>query len=194
MSDYSEASAVSLSYEQLSEELASLELSIDVAELHGILTGCLVFGGQFQAENYLRSLLLNKTGAAFRQANNALFSLVSITHAWLINFGFDFKLILPNESEGLLIRVAAFNRWCQGFLEGFDMGGIVLDDIESEDILEILQHMDEFSQMNAEDFDYEDDEDEKAFLELTEYVRLAVLQILCDLNEQGAGHQEPVHH
>ncbi len=194
MSDYSEASAVSLSYEQLSEELSSLELSIDVSELHGILTGCLVFGGQFQAENYLRSLLLNKTGATYRQANNALFSLISMTHAWLINFGFDFKLILPNESEGLLIRVAAFNGWCQGFLEGFDMAGIALDDIESEDILEILQHMDEFSQMNAEDFDYEDDEDEKAFLELTEYVRLAVLQILCDLNEQGAGHQEPVHH
>ncbi len=193
MSEYTEASNVSLSYEHLSDELVSLELPIDVSELHGILTGCLVFGGQFQAENYLRSLLVNKTGAAYRQANNALFALISVTHTWLVNFGFEFKLILPS-TEDLLTRVAGFNRWCQGFLEGFDMGGINIDDIESEDVLEILQHIDEFSQMNAEDFEYEDDEDEKAFLEITEYVRLAVLQILCDLNEQGRENQEPIHH
>jgi uncharacterized protein YgfB (UPF0149 family) len=194
MSDYSDATKVNLTYEQLNQELASLELPLDVSKLHGILTGCLVFGGQLQAENYLRSLLLNKTGGAFRTANNALFALFSMTHAWLGHFGFDFKLILPQDTEDLMQRVSAFTRWCQGLLEGFDLSGLTLDEIESEEVLEILQHMDEFSQMDAEDFDYEDEEDEKAFLEITEYVRLAVLHILCDLNEQGAGSQEPVHH
>jgi uncharacterized protein YgfB (UPF0149 family) len=193
MSEYSDATHLSLSYEQLTRELASLDLPMDVAKLHGVLTGCLVFGGQLQTENYLRSLLFNKTGGAFRSANNALFSLFSITQAWLTHFGFDFKLILPNDEEDIVSRVAAFSRWCQGFLEGFDIGGLSLDDIESEEVLEILQHMDEFSQMEAEDFDY-DEEDEKTYLEITEYARLAVLQVLCDLNEQGAGSEEPVHH
>jgi len=193
MSVYSEASAESLSYDQLNQDLAPLELPVQLSYLHGMLTGCLVAGSHFQAENYLRSLLMNKSGADYRQSTNALFSLLAMTQTWLTNFGFDFHLLLPNDDASLSERVLAFADWCEGFMEGLDMGGLSLDDISNEDVLEAIQHIDEFSDIDSNDFDY-NEEDEKAYFEVSEYVRLAVLQIFCDLNEEGSGRLEPVHH
>ncbi len=92
------------------------------------------------------------------------------------------------------MRVAAFVLWCQGFLDGFEMTGLDADSIDSEDVLEILQHFDEFSQMQAQEFAYEDEEDEKAFFEMSEYARLAVLQVLCDLEAEGKESESPLHH
>jgi uncharacterized protein YgfB (UPF0149 family) len=193
MSVYSEASAESLSYDQLNQDLAPLELPVQLSYLHGMLTGCLVAGSPFQAENYLRSLLMNKSGSDYRQSTNALFSILAMTQTWLTNFGFDFHLLLPNDDAPLSERVLAFADWCEGFIEGLDMGGLSLDDISNEDVLEAIQHIDEFSDIDSNDFDY-NEEDEKAYFEVSEYVRLAVLQIFCDLNEEGSGRQEPVHH
>jgi len=183
-----------LDYAQLEDKLLPLQLPMSVAELHGALCGCLVAGGQMQGENYLRSLLVNKSGEMYRESQQALFSLFSQTQAWLSHFGFDFRLVLPDENEDLEVRVAAFVLWCQGFLDGFEMTGLDADSIDSEDVLEILQHFDEFSQMQAQEFAYEDEEDEKAFFEMSEYARLAVLQVLCDLEAEGKESESPLHH
>jgi uncharacterized protein YgfB (UPF0149 family) len=183
-----------LSYAQLEEKLAPLQLPSDIAHLHGTLCGCLVAGGQMQAENYLRSLLVNKIGPEYRESQNALFGLFSMTQTWFSHFGFDFRLMLPGDEEDLEARVRAFVDWCQGFLDGFEMTGLEADDIESEEVLEVLQHFDEFSQMEVDEFDYESEEDEKAFIEISEYARLAVLQVLCDLQAEGNESQAPLHH
>jgi len=193
MSVYSNAKEVPFSYDHFNENLEVLDLPIDVCQLHGILSGCLVAGAPAQAENYLRSLILNRSGPEVREATNTLFSLITITQAWLTNFGFEFHLLLPEDTSLLPERLESFACWCQGFMKGLDMADLSVDDIDNEDILEAIGHIDDFSDMDASDFDYEED-DEKAYFEITEYVRLSVLHIFCDLNETEGGRPEPVHH
>jgi uncharacterized protein YgfB (UPF0149 family) len=179
-------------YEQIIDDLSTLDLDLEVSHLHGLLTGLIVAGASEQAENYLRSLILNKTGPAFHQSTHALFSIYTITHTWLNNFGFEFKMLLPDEDCLLQERILAFSDWCLGFLEGLNLAGLTLEDFESEDDIELLQHFEDFSEMDAEDLEL-NDEDEKAYLDVTEYARLAVLQLFCDLNQQQ-GTDAPAHH
>ena len=193
MSVYSNAKEVPFSYDHFNQNLEVLDLPIDVCQLHGILSGCLVAGAPDQAENYLRSLILNRSGPEVREATNTLFSLITITQAWLTNFGFEFHLLLPEDTSLLPERLESFACWCQGFMKGLDMGDLSVDDIDNEDVLEAIGHIDDFADMDAADFDYEED-DEKAYFEITEYVRLSVLHIFCDLNETEGGLPEPVHH
>jgi uncharacterized protein YgfB (UPF0149 family) len=181
------------SHDQLIDDLSTLELDIDVSHLHGLLTGLIVAGASEQAENFLRSLILNKTGPAFHQSTNALFSIYTVTQTWLNNFGFEFEMILPEIDIGLPERIMAFSNWCLGFLEGLQMSGLSLDDFENEDDIEILQHFEDFSQMDVEDLDF-DNEDEKAYVDVTDYARLAVLQLFCDLNQHEEGQAVPAHH
>ena len=193
MSVYSNAKEVPFSYDYFNDNLQVLALPIDVCQLHGILSGCLVAGAPHQAENYLRSLILNRTGPDVREATNTLFSLITITQGWLTNFGFEFNLLLPDDTCLLPERLESFACWCQGFMKGLDMADLSVDEIDNEDVLEAIGHIDDFSDMDATDFDYEED-DEKAYFEITEYVRLSVLHIFCDLNETEGGLPEPVHH
>ena len=179
-------------YEQMIDDLSTLDLNLEVSHLHGLLSGLIVAGASLQAENYLRSLIMNKTGPSFHQSTQALFSIYTITHTWLNNFGFEFKMLLPDENCSLQERILAFADWCLGFLEGLNLSGLSMDDFENEDDIEILQHFEDFSDMDAEDLEL-NEEDEKAYLEVTEYARLAVLQLFCDLNAQE-GQDVPAQH
>lgn len=180
-------------FDQLTDDLSTLDLDIDVSHLHGLITGLIVAGASEQAENFLRTLIMNKTGPAYHQSTNALFSIYTITHTWLNNFGFEFEMLLPEIDMSLPDRITAFANWCLGFLEGLQMSGLSLDDFDNEDDIEILQHFEDFSEMDIDDLEF-DNEDEKAYLDVTDYARLAVLQLFCDLNKQDEGQVVPAHH
>lgn len=193
MTDLSSSTPTLPTHTQIMENLSALALDVDVSYLHGLLTGFLVAGASTQAENYLRSLILNKTGPSFHQSTHALFSIYTVTQTWLNSFGFQFEMLLPEIDAALPERLQGFSNWCQGFLEGLQDAGLTMDDFENEEDLEILQHLDDFSQMDVDDLEF-DNEDEKAYLDVTEYTRLAVLQLFCDLNEQESGKTAPAHH
>lgn len=193
MSVHSNTSSGALDYDLLLDALTPLNLTMDISELHGLVTGLLAAGGSQQAENYLRTLITNKTGPNYHQTTQALFSILTTTQTWLTNFGFDFQMLLPTDDEDLPVRVEAFSDWSQGFIDGLFMSGISLEEIESEDTVEALQNFEEFSQMSLDDLEF-GEEDEKAFAELIEYARLAVMQIFCDLNDEESGFGEPLQH
>lgn len=193
MSYVSEAQHALADYGQLSNDLAILELNLDPAELHGMVTGLIVGGASEQAEAYLRSLTMNKSGANYHQAMNALFSLYTITHTCLYNFEFNFQLLLPTDEAVLSDRLLAFTSWIQGFLKGLDMSGLCLEDFESEDTIEVLQHLEDFADIEIDGLE-DNDQDEQAYVDVTEYVRLAVMQLFCDLQEDEADSKQTSHH
>lgn len=194
MSVYSDETTSPLSYEKIKEELAVLNLNIDVSQLHGVLTGLLVLGQSRQAEKYLSSLMLNKTGPNYRQANYVIFSILTWTQTRLDNFGFEYQLLLPSDDSSLSERVQCFVDWCEGFMEGIDMAGLSIDDIENTEVIESIQHIDEFSDLDTAEMDY-GDEDEKAYFEISDFVRMAVMQLFCEFNEGGGLPKETtVHH
>jgi hypothetical protein len=193
MSYVSEAQHTLAEYGQLSSDLVILDLNLDLSELHGMITGLIVGGASVQAEAYLRSLTMSKSGAQYHQAMNALFSLYTITHTCLYNCEFNFQLLLPDDDYALGDRLFAFTNWTQGFLQGLDMSELTLEDFESEETIEVLQHLEDIADMEIESLEA-NEQDEQAYVDVTEYVRLAVMQLFCDLQEDESHSQPASHH
>jgi hypothetical protein len=110
----------------------------------------------------------------------ALLALFEQTAKLLSEGGFEFDLLLPDDEESLSNRVDALRHWCLGFLLGlgFARSG---DDWPGESG-ELLKDLVEFTQVDS---DVEGEEDETAFFELVEYVRVAVQVVQSDLSSEG---------
>jgi uncharacterized protein YgfB (UPF0149 family) len=98
---------------------------------------------------------------------------------------FGFQLLLPDDTAGLGARIEALASWCQGFLLGISHGGV--SDIQAlpGELPEIVE--DFLNIARAENFELEnEEEDEAAYMELLEYVRVGVQLFWEELH----GHSE----
>jgi uncharacterized protein YgfB (UPF0149 family) len=102
----------------------------------------------------------------------------------------DYQLFLPDDDESLEARVEALGVWCQGFVYGLAAGGVQEDSVIPDDSKELITDIIEISRAGyvADDEAEErvgvvndDDEDEAAFMEVSEYVRMGVLLIYEEL-------------
>jgi uncharacterized protein YgfB (UPF0149 family) len=86
----------------------------------------------------------------------------------------DFQLLLPDDESPLALRTAELAGWCQGFLYGLGLGGLRGDVELPATISEVMR---DFYEIANTSFDYEsvDEEDEEAYMEIVEYVRVSVL-------------------
>ena len=110
----------------------------------------------------------------------ALFGVYAISQQQLINFDFEFELLLPAEDATLFERASAFSEWCEGFTQGMSAGGMGYDDLQEEEAMEALQHLTDFAQLDQQSLSISE-EDERALMEVNEYARMAVLRIYSDL-------------
>lgn len=97
------------------------------------------------------------------------------TAAGLLDQDFGLELLLPGDEIDLGERTGQLSEWACGFLYAFEMGrgqGLPL----SETVTDYLDVLLEFTRSS---FDTEDggDEDELAYIEIVEYVRIGVLAI-----------------
>lgn len=171
-------------FDSLCDELTRLGTGSNAhpAELHGLACGILAAGFQpnpvqwlQEAANYAEEPRLNAA------ASSPLTELFSASQAQLLEGDFEFQLCLPDdEFYGLPERSESLARWCQGFLHGFAaiQSPLSADDREVlADLTEISRL--EFSQENAEE---NEDEHEGYYVELTEFVRMAVISLYMDHN------------
>ncbi|MFA6302748.1 MAG: UPF0149 family protein [Legionella sp.] len=182
------------SHDEFVESIAVLTLHISASELHGTMCGYLCAVAYDQGEAYLRALLNNKKDKASRNALVSLFSVYSVSQQQITNFDFAFEMMLPDENSSLFDRAEAFTGWCEGFVQGLNLSGVDADQFYEEDAQEALLHISEFSQLDCESLDI-GEEDEKAFMEICEYTRMAVLRLHGDLvaQERDRGSFETTH-
>lgn len=167
------------SYSDFVESMASLFLPGSVSELHGLLCGYLCAGATEQGGTYIRALVSKKETS--KEALLALFSLYSISQQQMNQLDLSFALLLPNDEEPLPDRARAFSEWCDGFIHGLVAAGIEMDHLQEEDAQDALQHLTEFAEMDCESLDTDNEEDERALMEITEYARMAVIRLHGDL-------------
>jgi hypothetical protein len=181
-------------YSSFVESIAVLMLQISASELHGLLCGYVCAGAQRQGESYIRALLNNKKDAESRNALLSLFSVFSISQQQISTFDLEFSLLIPDEEEPLQERAKAFRDWCEGFTQALTTAGVELDSFHEEDAQDALQHILEFSEMDCDSLDVEE-EDERALMEVEEYTRMAVIRLHGDLmmNEREAGTSGKAH-
>jgi uncharacterized protein YgfB (UPF0149 family) len=119
----------------------------------------------------------------------SLEELLSASRAQLADEDMGLALWLPDDSEILEERTMALAQWCRGFLAGLGSDDESLDAM-SEEANEALDDIQQISAAEVVDTE-ESEDDENAFAEIVEYIRVAVLVIREDF--RGPDAQDFIH-
>ena len=162
------------------DAIAVLALPFSASELHGVMCGFLCAGAIPEGETYLRALMTNSNQEATRITSLAIFGVYAVSHQQMSLFDFEFQLFLPDDDAPLANRAEAFSEWCSGFIEGFALAGGEIDSLQEEESQEALQHLEDFAHLDYQALKVTE-EDERAFVDVSEYARMAVLRIYSDM-------------
>jgi yecA family protein len=165
-------------------ELDTLELSLKrvdspltAVELHGLLTGMLSASYAVSFEKVLGEILDEEQDPAdvlVKEAIRNLKTLFDEMKPELNDPEMAFTLMLPDEDAPLPGRLQALGQWCQGFVYGIGRGGVTTAALKG-DSAELLKDFAEISRISEEAEGGEDDEE--AYMELVEYIRVGVMLI-----------------
>lgn len=157
-------------------ESRSLSLGASPSELHGALCGWLAGGGA--SVNDWPARVLADPGTATPAADGALDRLRLTSAAQLADRSFGFDLLLPDADASLSERSGALFDWCRGFLGGFGLAAGAAPNL-SEESSEALGDLARLAAAAPQDDG--DEEDEEAFTEIEEFVRIVALLLHGDV-------------
>lgn len=155
-----------------------------IAETHGVVIGLLA-GGPRQSERELADQLaqLQVGDWTSDKIRENLGPAISTLRSELASPDMDFKPLLPTDDRPLTERTRCLASWVSGFLAGFGAGfgaGSGAPKPESADAAEALRLLEQIARAGT-DPEAGDEEQEAAFTELSEFVRVATLL----LREEG---------
>ena len=177
---------------QLEGLLFDVDAAMSAIESHGALCGMLCAQGSTDAAQWMLQVLgeHEESTKALQQAGKILLQIHQLSVEQMNNSDVEFELMLPDDDEPLESRVEALGTWCQGFVYGLAVGGVKEDTELPEDSQELISDIleisragyaaDDEAELNAIVED-DDEDDEVAFMEVTEYVRMGTLLIYEEL-------------
>jgi len=177
-------------FADLRETLNNVSANCDAAECHGTLCGVLCVGAD-AGDGWLEHILGADAGGEAAQAcRQLLLTLRDGTRTQLNEGALEFAPILPPDEATLQERAAALGEWCQGFLYGMGLGGEGLHvDALADEAGEVLRDMTQIAQVGLEG-ETENEEDEVAYTEIVEYLRVGV-QLLYEELQPATAHAVP---
>lgn len=180
------------SYDELNQLLLKTEFKFNPSQLHGLACG-LLCGKQLTEktwEDLIKSFFpqVEKTNAQ-ETASHLLFkNLYEITKLQLEDYLFEFDLVLPDDEQKLELRAEALTLWCQGFLTGLKLAEIPIEGHKQAEVKEAIGDLVEIAKMNYENV-VDSDEDEAAYIELVEFVRMAIILVYQNEKEMMTANQ-----
>ena len=180
-----------LNFDRVAEHLTALGTLTSPAELHGLLCGRLCGGARYDDQAWLEAVnnFLDLTAAIGGRQRAAFSKFYRDTLAQLQDHQLGFGLLLPVDEVEMPQRIEALGQWCYGFLNGFGTSGITRDTQLSADTAEALRDFAAFAQLDRDSDD--DEQGERDFTEIVEYVRVAALSVFM---ETGIGIAEKAEH
>jgi len=177
-----------MNYDALALVISKLGAQQEPAELHGTLTGLLCANGNAGADIWLQNLFPNVPNGDLlgEEAFGELKKLHETARESLNATDCEFQLLLPDDDSNLDQRVHALGEWCQGFLVGLSLGGICDFKTLPEDAREIAEDLIEIARADSSYSFDGSEEDEHAYAELVEYLRVGVLLINEELQPNHA--------
>jgi yecA family protein len=173
---------------ELEELLYRIDASMGAAEAHGALCGMLCARGTIELSEWVDHVIGEQQQGSemLHDVVHKLSDLHQTTLEMINDATSDFKLLLLDDEDSLPERVEAIAAWCQGFIYGLAAGGIQQGSELPEDTEELLKDMVEISRAghdveDAGDEAASEDDDEVAYMEIEEYVRMGVLLIYEEL-------------
>jgi uncharacterized protein YgfB (UPF0149 family) len=172
-------------YDDVDSLLKQANARLDAAGAHGLLCAFICAKPGQSTTKEWETLILGDLTEAKKNAGVLLEELYELSYHLLSEFSFEFMLLLPDDSVDINQRAELLGLWCQGFLVGLEKCGISLHNHPQNDVTDALNDIIEIAQVSFGDIT-DSEEDETAYLELLEHVRLSALMIFCELNDKGS--------
>ncbi|MBW3567235.1 MAG: UPF0149 family protein [Proteobacteria bacterium] len=170
-------------FQETQDALRRANVLMDAAECHGSLCGLLSGGKASLKQQWLNQALEDSDPAnvAVIECRRLLEQLWNATHEALIGQEFAFEPLLPEADDALADRVEALAEWCDGFMYGLGLAEVASFEKLPPDVAEILR---DFADIGRGDLALGDDaeEDEQAYIELSEYLRVGTQLVHDELN------------
>lgn len=167
-----------LNHSALHVRLKSLGADISPSELHGIISGVVCAGRDSTSDPWLEGWCDRDRGpgsGTVKACREEFLGLCELVELDLDDPQMGFAPLLPADVSPLTERATALASWCRGFLSGVGATEGKARCLGSGDVGEILGDFAEISRLDSGMSD--DEESERAFAELLEYVRVAVLLV-----------------
>lgn len=187
-------------YETCASAIERIGADTGVAEMHGQLVGQVCSQTNLTAEEWMSTAMpelidaISSGDALAKESAKVLTDLFQGTAASLEDRQLGFQLLLPDDENALEQRIIELGEWCQGFLLGLAVGGIKDFQNLPGELPDLMNDIVEISR--AESYELENEnEDEAAYMDLNEYVRLGVMMAWEELHLLKAGSSDkPVLH
>lgn len=166
--------AQTVAYNDIESVLQYHNTLVNAAEAHGTLAGMLCMGGQTDLDRWLIEVFDQGMDDISDNDHSTLAQLFDDTQRWLDEACFEFAILMPDEETALSDRASALVDWCHGFLFGIGYSDSDSDAMQLDNCEEVLSDILEISRLDP---DADGEEDELAFMELIEYIRVGVQQI-----------------
>ncbi|WP_244596058.1 UPF0149 family protein [Pseudidiomarina aestuarii] len=186
MSDPSGAVSLLQSYDRLTEFFEQQGLLSNAAEVHGILSGMVAGGASLEGDDWLLLMSdLIHEGQSFKPAvKEKLVELAGSICAAMRDPDLGYQLLLPGDHQPLYERLQAMTAWVQSFLVGFGVNQTNLAGL-SEDLREAIEDLVEIAKLDLS-VD-EDEEGERAYFEIVEYLRISAMLCFNELGKNSGG-------
>ena len=119
--------------------LTSESVEAHAAEIHGVLTGLIAAGFEFESSDYIamvNDMLNNAEGLPVR-VKSLVKDIYSDIWQKILDESYSFQLMLPDDDDSILERGHALGKWVQGFNLGFGLQQ-TKNATFSEDVKEVL--------------------------------------------------------
>ena len=177
-------------YDRLNEFFEQHDILSSAAEVHGVLTGMVAGGANIEGDDWLLLVSdLIHEGQSFKPiCREQLGQIAQLIRASMKDPDLGFQLLQPTDHAPLQERLQALVGWVQSFLVGFGVNQSNLAGL-SEDLREAIDDMVEIAKL---DFEIDEEEEaERAYFEIVEYLRISAMLCFNELGQKGDGDCQP---
>ena len=167
------------SYDDLEALLSHVDADIGAAEVHGLATGLQLLS-ECGADVLIQETLADapETDMLARECRTALARLHDAIAGQLKDPSLSFEPLLPGDGQPLRGRAGALRDWCSGLLYGLGLNAGPAKSLSSE-TNEAIEDISELTRLETATVG-DSEEEEQAYCELLEFVRMAVMLIRAD--------------
>ena len=171
---------LSVTYVEFERVLREARALPEPAEAHGTLAGALCSSRDYGLLEWLREILPDDSPEEDALKSSVLQKVYDAMVRSLGNSDSDFQPLLPDDDTELSARADALSSWCQGFLYGLGSGTAGDPSRASTEAAEIIRDLTEITHVGVDAGD-DTEENEVAFAEVVEFVRVGVQLLFVEL-------------
>ena len=168
---------VKTSFFNFSEAISQAQVRANPFDLHGTLCGILCVRQDQTTDAWIKEI----TPEVSAEEQEKLATLLELIQQQLDSPDLDFRLLLPTDQQSLGKRTEALASWSRGFLYGLGIGGLAKETTLDADAQEFLNDVAKIAKAEHHSSD-DTHEDEAAYCELVEYLRMGLLLVYESLH------------